>query len=184
ILSASTRVAENQSLRPVSRAAPEFKEDISANRHTDERRATDSFLIADSCQIVGMLRHRRWPLPNFRIPVPTHIRKDQAISVGQPRHSSGPELMMHWKRMEKQDSRTTAHSGIDELRVICGDSIHASGLWKLLRLGTAYGLAHRNGSREQMRFLRHHDPCHWVGEETDERHHTNNQPQYANQRDI
>ena len=74
------RVIKRKRGYPFAKAAPEFKQDVSADGTTDERGLADGSGVKHAGNVRGVLGHESGALANFGITVAAEVGKNQAVA--------------------------------------------------------------------------------------------------------
>ena len=110
-----------------AKAAPEFEQDVSANRTSDERGLANAGGIEHAGNVAGVLCHEGGTFANFRIAVAAQIGENQPVARIERGCHRMPEFVVAGKRMEKNDRRAAPANFIEDLGVVA-----AQGPWERL----------------------------------------------------
>ena len=123
------RVTKHERGHPHAKAAPEFKQDVSANGTSDECRFANAGGIENAGNVAGVLRHESRPFANLGIAMPAQIGENQPVARFERGCYRIPEFAMTWKRMEKNDRRAVSPNFIEDLGVVAAQAFHGRRLY-------------------------------------------------------
>ncbi len=104
----ASRIGEHERAYLLAIAAPEFKQQIAADRNAHEDGLDNALFPAEPCQIVGQLLHGRGPVSQFGITMRAQIGQEHAIARTQLIGNRVPEVMIQGKRVQQYNVRTAA----------------------------------------------------------------------------
>src|SRR5208282_2444998 len=110
-------VAQHQSRDSVSMSSHELKQDVAANRYSDEDCASYASIVQNAGKIRRVFFHRSWPFADARSTVSAKIGQNEAIAPLQRLRHRQPKLMMNRKRMEQNHRRAVAKYLIEDFGV-------------------------------------------------------------------